>query len=133
MAGRVFLLGDKVWPPNYSHWLLDTLPRLATLAAAGPADATLATGPSTARFQRETLAACGWDTSRIVELAPGQALRAGELLATTDQTQPPHPMFKGAAWAGRYLRRTFWAARRRSNRTAPVYLPQRRAGPARAE
>ncbi len=105
VAGPVFLLGDDVWPPNYSHWLLDTLPRLAVLAAAGARDATLVTGPLPAPFQRETLRLCGWDSAKIVELAPGQAVRAEQLLATTDQPQPPHPMFKGAPWAARYLRR----------------------------
>jgi capsular polysaccharide biosynthesis protein len=107
VAGAAFLLGDDIWPPNYSHWLLDTLPRLSVLADAGARDATLVTGPLAAAFQRETLRLCGWEPAKIVELAPGQALRAERLLATTDQPQPPHPMFKGAPLAARYLRRHF--------------------------
>jgi hypothetical protein len=107
VAGPAFLLSDDVWPPNYSHWLLDTLPRLSVLADAGVRGATLVTGPLPAAFQRETLRLCGWGPANIVELAPGQAVRAEQLLATTDQPQPPHPMFKGAPLAARYLRRHF--------------------------
>jgi hypothetical protein len=105
VVGPVFLLGDDVWPPNYSHWLLDTLPRLAALAMSGwGAGAVLATSRLLAPYQRETLRLCGWDESRIVQLAPMQALQAEVLLASTDQPQPPHPLFKAAPWAARWLR-----------------------------
>jgi Glycosyltransferase 61 len=107
VRGPVFLLSDDIWPPNYSHWLLDALPRLAALELAGfrPENLMLATSPLTQPYQRETLRLCGWAAERIIELAPMQALRARELFVTTDQPQPPHPMFKGAPWAARYLRR----------------------------
>ena len=121
VPGPVFLLSDDVWPPNYSHWLLDALPRLAALELAGyGAEVMLATSPLTAPYQRETLRACGFDADRIIELAPGQALRAGALLATTDQPQPPHPMSKGAPWAARFLRRHFGVALPLGGRADPV-------------
>ena len=108
IAGPVFLLSDDVWPPNYSHWLLDTLPRLAALAESGwGAGVTLATTTLTAAYQWETLRLCGWDKSRIVQLASMQAVRAGTVIATTDQPRPPHPLFKAAPWAARWLRRNF--------------------------
>jgi len=104
VAGPVFLLADDVWPPNYSHFLLDWLPRLDVLARSGwGAGAVLLTSPLEAPYQREALRHCDWGPERIIEMAPGQAVRAGAVLATTDQPQPPHPLFKGAAWAAREL------------------------------
>ena len=105
VPGTVFVLGDEITPLNYCHWLIDALPRLAVLRAfAGAAPVTVAVTPLTAAFQRETLHLCGFDDAHIVELGPMQALRAEHLLATSDLPAPPHPAFKAAPWALRFLR-----------------------------
>ncbi len=105
VSGPVFVLGDEIAPPNYCHWMLDALPRLQALERLGARrDVSVAVAPLTARFQRETLHRCGFDDARIIELGSLQALRAGELLATSDLPDPPHPAFKASAWALRLLR-----------------------------
>lgn len=106
VPGRVFVLGDEIQPPNYCHWLLDALPRLDCLGSTDDCSSvSVAVAPLTAPFQRETLHRCGFDDAHIVELGPMQALRADELLVTSDLPDPPHPAFKAAAWALRFLRR----------------------------
>ena len=106
VAGRVFVLGDEVAPLNYAHWVLDALPRLRALERLRPQqDVRVAVGPLTAAFQRETLNRCGFGDARIIELKAMHALRADELLATSDLPDPPHPAFKAAPWALRFLRR----------------------------
>ncbi len=107
VTGALCVLGSDVWPPNHAHWLLDTLPRLATLA--GRDGFSVAVPSPLADLQRETLALCGIGPERIVELGPLAAVRADVLLATDDLAAPPHPAFKGAPWALRYLRRTIGA------------------------
>jgi capsular polysaccharide biosynthesis protein len=101
----LFVLGDDIWPANYCHWLLDWLPRLAALRrVADAASVRIAVGTLEQPYQRETLRLCGIDDARVVELAPWQAVRARAVLATSDIPAPPHPAFKGAAWALRFLR-----------------------------
>ena len=73
VRGPVFLLSDDIWPANFSHWMLDALPRLDALAAAGLREGvTIATGPLGASWQRETLRHCGVDPSRlrVIETTP---------------------------------------------------------------
>lgn len=104
VRGAVFVLGDEVAPLNYCHWLLDALPRLYALQRRRPArDVRIAVTPLTAAFQRETLHRCGFDDDRIIQLSPLSALRADELLVTSDLPDPPHPAFKAAPWAIRFL------------------------------
>lgn len=106
VPGRVFVLGDEIQPLNYCHWTIDALPRLDALRRqGGGADVTVAVTPLSDPFQRETLHRCGFDDAHIVELGPMQALRADELLVTSDLPAPPHPAFKASPWALRFLRR----------------------------
>jgi hypothetical protein len=110
VPGAVFVLSDDIWPRNYCHWLIDTLPRLATLELIGRREnVAVALGPISEEYQHETLRLCGFPSARIIELAPFQALRAGEVLVTNDIAVPPHPAFKAAPWAIRFLRRMIGA------------------------
>ena len=102
VAGDVLVLCDDIFPLNYSHFLADTLPRLACLG--GRRDVTLAVSDQDAPFVREALASCGFDEDRIVRLDDFSAIRAGRLLVPRDCHAMPHPAYKAAAWALDFLR-----------------------------
>ncbi len=100
--GAALVLCDDVWPLNYSHWLLDELPRLAFLGARRDLSVVIA-GP-VAGYRRETLLHCGFAPERIVALEDFSAVQADRLLVSRDVRQMPHPAFKGAPWALEFLR-----------------------------
>lgn len=113
VPGCVFVLGDEIQPVNYCHWTIDALPRLDAIARLREErEVTVVVPPLTAAFQRETLHLCGFDDAHIIELGPMLALRADELLATSDLPAPPHPAFKASPWALRFLRRHLDAGKR---------------------
>jgi hypothetical protein len=106
VPGALFVLHDDVWPPNFAHWILDTLPRLAVIDQIAPErDAFIAIPPLTAAWQRTALHLAGIEDGRIVEVGIGQAVQARTVLATDDRPSPPHPAFRAAPWALRFLRR----------------------------
>jgi capsular polysaccharide biosynthesis protein len=107
IPGPLLVLGDEVRPTNYCHWLVDWLPRIAVLdGQVDRAALHVAIPLIDAFYQRELLALSGIDENRIVQLAPMQAVRAQEMFVTSDLPSPPHPAFKAAPWALRFLRRT---------------------------
>ena len=55
----------SLWSENYYHWLIECLPRLATLQAAGLAHLPLVVPRRLRRFQRDTLAALGVSEERL--------------------------------------------------------------------
>ncbi len=122
--GTAIVLCDDAPPTQYCHWLVDWLPRLAVLGSyARRSDHYVIVAPMTAPFQFESLRMCGFDRSRIVEIQPGTAVRARELLVTSDIRSVPHPALKAAPWAMAYLRSTMGMAallaRHTSDRDAP--------------
>ncbi len=102
VAGDVLVLCDDIFPLNYSHFLADTLPRLACLG--GRRDVTLAMSDQDAPFVREALQACGFAEDRIVRFDDFSAIRAERLLIPRDCHAMPHPAYKAAAWALDFLR-----------------------------
>ena len=102
IPGDALVLCDDVWPPNYSHWLLDELPRLAWLGARR--DLSLIVSAPMQEFQCDTLRRLGFSRDRIVPIADFSAVQADRLLVTSDLPDMPHPAFKGASWALEWLR-----------------------------
>ncbi len=102
IRGDALVLCDDVWPPNYSHWLLDELPRLAFLGARR--DLSLVVSAPARDFQYDTLTRLGFSRDQIVEVEDFSAVQADRLLVTSDLPDMPHPAFKGAAWALEFLR-----------------------------
>ena len=104
VPGTALVLCDDVWPPNYSHWLLDELPRLAFLGSRR--DLSLIVSAPTRQFQHDTLRQIGFAPEQVVAVEDFDAVRADRLLATADLSDMPHPAFKGADWALGFLRKT---------------------------
>lgn len=105
--GTLITIADDVWPVNFSHWMVDWLPRLALLGElAGRADTYVAVPPLDAAYQWETLRLCGFEPGRVVQLQPWQAVRARHLLVPGDLQTVPHPGHKSAPWVLTWLRAT---------------------------
>jgi len=102
IAGTAIVLCDDIHPLNYSHWLLDELPRLACLGERR--DVTVIASEEDRPFKRETLRLCGFSDSRVVHLADFRAVRADRLLVPRDIHAMPHPAFKAAPWVLNFLR-----------------------------
>lgn len=107
LDGTAVVITDDIRPLNYSHWLLDWLPRLAFLGRQARLTNTfVVTTPLVTEFQRQSLEMCGFSPDRIIELADFSAIRARRLLVPADIRNIPHPCFKGAPWAISFLRDT---------------------------
>ncbi len=105
--GTVIAIADDVRPLNFCHWMVDWLPRLASLGElATRSDTYVAVPPLNAAYQTETLRLCGFDGSRVLQLGPWQAVRARHLLVPSDFSAIPHPGHKAAPWLLSYLRGT---------------------------
>lgn len=105
--GIVLVMPDDVWLLNYSHWLCDWLPRLATLGVTSHLPGTyVVSSPLSAPFQKETLSYAGFTDERIIVIRPWEALRAKKLLVPSDLGLIRHPSNKGSSWALSYLRET---------------------------
>jgi capsular polysaccharide biosynthesis protein len=102
VAGAAIVLCDDIFPLNYSHWLADTLPRLAFLGARP--DVSVIVSEQDAPFKRATLRACGIADERVVWLPDFAAARAERLLVPRDCRAIPHPAHKAAPWALDFLR-----------------------------
>lgn len=105
--GDVVCISDDVWPLNFSHWMVDWLPRLAALGElCRRPDTYVAVPRLNAAYQWDTLKLCGFDPGRVIELRPWQAVRARTLLTPDDLATRPHPGHKAAAWVLNFLRGT---------------------------
>lgn len=102
IAGTALVLSDDIFPINFCHWLVDTLPRLAFLGDG--ADVTLIVSEEQAAFKRDSLALCGFAPDRVVYLPDFAAIRAERLLVPFDTRAMPHPAHKGAPWVMDFLR-----------------------------
>jgi len=102
IEGAALVLCDNVQPINYAHWLLDELPRLAFLGENR--DLHVVVAARMVPFQIETLRLCGFAPERIVTLKDFGAVQARRLLVSRDVRAMPHPAFKAAGWAVRFLR-----------------------------
>jgi capsular polysaccharide biosynthesis protein len=106
VPGPLLLIADDVRPVNFSHWVLDWLPRIVCLAGVVPRNETFIAVPRLPDkpFVRETLAAFGFADEHIIEVARTQAVRSRLLLVPDDLPNPPHPGHKGAPWLTAFLR-----------------------------
>lgn len=109
--GTVFCLIDDISPPNFCHWLVDNLPRLAAAGhSLNSPDFFVATRVLNASYQIETLEMLGISRDRIIQLDHYQSVRARTLLVTSDTYRMPHPCFKCAPWALDFLKARFLTA-----------------------
>jgi capsular polysaccharide biosynthesis protein len=104
LNGPVFVLRDDLWQLNYCHWMVDWLVRLALLSAEERRTAHVLVSPLTARWQVETLAACGVSPERIVAIDRAQAVRCRELMVPSNLSFIYHPGFGAAEWALEFVR-----------------------------
>ena len=125
IPGTALALCDDVWPLNYSHWLLDELPRLAFLGARR--DLSVVISAPTAQFQYDTLRHFGFAPEQVVTVEDFHAVRADRLLVTADLREMPHPAFKGADWALKLLR-TGLSSSEPSPRRRKLYVSRADAG-----
>jgi hypothetical protein len=103
--GVVLSLLDDISPPNFCHWMVDVLPRLAAVGhEISSSNFYVATRELTQPYQLETLELCGVSRDRIIEVQRFEAVRAKTLLLTSDVRAMPHPCFKSAPWAIDFLR-----------------------------
>jgi capsular polysaccharide biosynthesis protein len=102
VKGAAVVLCDDVVPPNYCHWLLDELPRLAFLGERR--DVTVLTSGDTPKWKTDSLALCGFDPRPMIRVANFEAVRADRLLVSRDIHAMPHPAHKAAPWALNFLR-----------------------------
>ncbi len=100
--GTAVVLCDDIHPLNFSHWMLDELPRLAMLGEQR--DAVVVTSEEDRRFKRESLRLCGFADRQIVYLRDFAAVQADRLLVPRDIAVMPHPAFKAAPWVLNFLR-----------------------------
>ncbi|MFA1822881.1 DUF563 domain-containing protein [Virgibacillus oceani] len=88
---------------NYWHWLHDTLGRYHLLELSGYNIDKYVLPPLTLPFQRETIRMLGIPENKIIQLAPGEHLRAEKLVL------PSIPFNAGTCvkWAIEFLRERF--------------------------
>lgn len=103
--GTVLVLIDDISPPNFCHWLIDLLPRLAAVAnqVADP-NFYVATRKLSSPYQIDSLKMCGLSPDRIIQLEAYESVSANNLLVTSDVASMSHPCFKAAPWAINYLK-----------------------------
>jgi capsular polysaccharide biosynthesis protein len=109
VPGPLLVICDDVRPVNFSHWVLDWLPRIACLASVAARSETFVAVPllPKAAYLRETLTAFGVTADQIIEIGRTQAVRAARLLVPDDLHEPPHPGHKAAPWLTTFLRDRF--------------------------
>lgn len=103
--GTVLVLIDDISPPNFCHWLIDLLPRLAVMAnQITDSNFYVATRHLTSPYQIRSLEMCGISSDRVIQLGPYESVSAENLIVTSDIAHMPHPCFKVAPWAINFLR-----------------------------
>jgi capsular polysaccharide biosynthesis protein len=93
------------WNDNYSHWLLEALPRTALLAEAGFDDVPLVVPWPLSSFQRDSLELVGIAETRLTPFAPAH-LEPDVLV----WAQPPDHTGLPSTWSCRWLRDRLVAA-----------------------
>ncbi len=87
LSGRSLLLDVRTHSQNYSHWLMEALPRVELVRAAGwrveDFDHVLVSGARKV-FHTETLALAGIDAARIVDTGAHPHIECAELVAVSD-------------------------------------------------
>lgn len=120
-ATRAFLLGGC---PNYSHWLLDYLPRLALCPDAGLP--LLVHGPL-APFQVQSLSALGVAPERLLPMVYPQAVTVPQLLypstCSSAFLMPPHPL---QPWVVEWLRHAFAPLVATAGRRRKIFISRAR-------
>lgn len=106
LNGRCALVASEWGGENFGHFLMDTLPRLHLLEAAGLLEGGVdhyLLPPLGVPEARDLLARAGIDPERIVWLEPGGCVTAPEVLTTTYPGEPRTT----PSWVPRYLRARF--------------------------
>lgn len=94
IAGAAFVLMGDIADGNYSHWLLDELPRLALIRDRP--DATIVLADIAVPWRRELLNLLGITERRVVTLRPYEAVRAETLLVPDVARSTQHPARRGS-------------------------------------
>lgn len=106
LDGRCALVASEWGGENFGHFLMDTLPRLHLLEAAGLLEGGVdhvLLPPLAIPEARDLMARTGIDPERIVWLEPGGCVTAPEVLTTTYPGEPRTT----PSWVPRYLRERF--------------------------
>ena len=122
LDGRCALVASEWGGENFGHFLMDTLPRLHLLEAAGLLEGDIdhyLLPPLGVPEARDLVARADIDPARIVWLEPGTCFTAPEVLATTH----PGERRTTPAWVPRYLRDRF--AEATPDRDDPAGRPRR--------
>ena len=105
VSGNAILIPDDIQPINFCHWLVDWLPRLATIGfQSSRSDMHVIVPRLRDQYQFETLDACGFSRDRILEVDNFCAIKATNLLVVDNLETISHPANRGAPWAIQYLR-----------------------------
>jgi len=91
VQGPALVLIDAIWSDNFSHWLIDTLPKLSCMR--GFRDCKIITKSNLKKWQYEILSLAGISLSNLVQLDDFQACRAEHLIIPSNITQLKHPLF----------------------------------------
>ncbi len=102
VPGPAFVLMGDIGDGNYSHWLLDELPRLALIRDR--TDATIVIADIPVPWRRELLDLLGFPDRRVIALRPYEALRAGALLVPDVARNTRHPARHGSPQVLDWLR-----------------------------
>lgn len=106
LDGRCALVASEWGGENFGHFLMDVLPRLHLLEAAGLLDGSVdhyLLPPLAVPEARDLLARSGIDPARIVWLEPGGCVTAPEVLVTTY----PGEVRTTPSWVPTFLRQRF--------------------------
>ena len=104
LNGPAIVLRDDIWGLNYCHWIADWLIRLALLTPDERAAIHVIVSPLVARWQTDSLEACGIAPNHIVVIDQMQAVRCKELFVPSDLSAIYHPAFGASKWALEFLR-----------------------------
>jgi capsular polysaccharide biosynthesis protein len=116
------------WCDNYSHWLLEALPRTAVLDEAGYGEPSLIVPARLSPFQRDSLRMLRIPDERLTRFAPPHLAPDALVWA-----QPPDHTGLPSAWTARWLReRLVEAAGGPSRRDRRLYVSRRGAPKRRA-
>lgn len=90
LPGKVVTIASD-WSDCYFHWMLEILPRLKLIQAAGIEFDTLVTSPLNEFYQLESLETLGFDLSRIVQCRPDSLIRTEQLIVPSFVRRPLEP------------------------------------------
>jgi capsular polysaccharide biosynthesis protein len=90
---------------NYSHWMMELLPRLKLLAEAGYGPARVdryLVNPGGASYERETLALAGLPSEKLLPVSAGSHFHCESIITTNLRSK--HWQHSLPAWVPEYLR-----------------------------